>query len=93
MIAPGLKVGLSSSWQVILPGRLEGGAGRLERLARTAALLAGTRARLKTTQPLSLRLSVRITDDRRDMDIAIIDEPAIFAVGVAAAAKVGHRRI
>jgi hypothetical protein len=47
LIAPGLEIGLGSLWQINAPGRLELGAGMIERAGGAAALLAGIAAGLE----------------------------------------------
>ena len=44
LITPSLEVGLGSLWQIDAPGRLERGAGLIERAGGAAALLAGIAA-------------------------------------------------
>jgi len=96
LIAPGLKVCLGSLRQIDAPGRLELGAGLLERTGGAAALVAGIAAWIKSTQPLPGLGRARIADalgNRADMDGTAIDVPAVGALGIWAAGEIRHRRI
>ena len=81
LIAPGLKVGLGSLWQIDARGRLERRAGLLERVSGAAALLAGIAARVEPAQPFPLRLGIRIAAGARngaDVDIAVMDRASYW---------------
>ena len=52
LIAPSLEIGLGSLWQIDAPGRLELGAGLIERAGGAAALFAWIAARIEPAQPL-----------------------------------------
>src|SRR6185436_4266871 len=78
LLAPGLKVGLGSLWQIDAPGRLELGAGLIERAGGAAALFAGVAARVEPAQPLPGLGRARIADaarDSADVNVAVIDVP------------------
>jgi hypothetical protein len=58
-------------------------------------MLARMRTGIETAQPTPLRLAGRDADppgDRANMDVAVIDVPAIVAFWVAAAGESGHAR-
>ena len=93
LIAPGLKVCLGSLWQIDAPGRLELGAGLLERTGGAAALVAWIAARAEPAQPLPGLGRARIADalgNRADVNVAVIDVPAVGAFGVRTAGEVGY---
>src|SRR6185295_15008056 len=96
LITPCLEVGLRALWQIDAPGRLERGAGLIEGAGGVAALVAGIAVRIEPAQPLPGFGRTRIANalgNRADMNVAIVDKPAMGAVRVWAAGKIRHRRI
>jgi hypothetical protein len=60
---------------------------------RAVKVLAWFTARVEATNPAPRILMVRSAGadrDRADVDVTVIDVPAIFAFGIAAAGKLGH---
>jgi hypothetical protein len=88
--APAIPVAKNAS------GRLERDAGLSERAGGATALLAWIAAWVEPAQPLPGLGRARIADalgNRADMNVAIVDKPAIGAVRIGAAGEIGHRRI
>jgi hypothetical protein len=92
LIAPRLIVGLGPSGGEHLPCLLEVGARLVEGRGGAGQELARVRSRIEAAVPAPRVLVVRDAGSDRDgadMDVAVIDQPALFASVVVAAAGEG----
>jgi hypothetical protein len=92
LIAPHLIIAFSAIRSKRLPSLLEVGARLVEAVGGAAALLTGWATGIKSAGPFPLRYRVRCADGARndaDVNVAVMDQPAIFAVRIWAAGEVG----
>ena len=75
------------------PVGLEADAGLVKSRRRTAGAFAGLAARIEAASPaprIFIVPDAGAVRDRADMDVAVIDVPAVLAFGIAAASEGGH---
>jgi hypothetical protein len=93
LIAPSLIVDFRSLCRKLPPRNLEMHARAIKRRRGAAALLAGVRARIEAAEPLSRVLVMRLAyaaRDGADLNVTVVDVPAILAFGIAVAGEFGH---
>lgn len=96
LAAPGLIVGFSPFRRERLPREREVSPRLIERGCGAIPEFAGPASRIETADPGPLLTMVWDADparDRADMDVAVVDMPAILAFAITAAGELGHAPI
>jgi hypothetical protein len=95
-ITPPLKMRFGHCREEHLPGGIKIGARQVEGLGRAVPVFPdlGPRVEAEDSAPLiDVDRSAGADRDRADMDVAVIEVPAVRALGIAAASEGGHPRI
>jgi hypothetical protein len=93
LVSPVLEVGTGERWQDLPPRSLEVSPRLIEIDGGAALVLARLDARVETASPfplINVDGAAGAARDCADMDIAIIDVPAVGALGIAAAGQGRH---
>jgi hypothetical protein len=90
LVAPGLEIDLGPFRQKRAPRVAETRAGLVEGRRRAGFMFAGLGPRIESAMPFPLRRIAGDLDDRADMHVAVMDQPAFTrSIGIAASGEGG----